>query len=62
MNLLDLIKDGVRQAVNNAANMAVISVDDPAEAQAVRHNMAVLNGVLQDTVAKWFAADGENNG
>jgi len=60
MTLLDLIKDGVRQAVTNATNMAVTAVDDPAEAQAVRQNMAVLNGVLQDTVVEWFTDEAAN--
>lgn len=60
MTLVDLIKDGVRQAVTNATNMAVIAVDDPAEAQAVRQNMAVLNGVLQDTVVEWFTDEAAN--
>lgn len=54
MTLQELLKDGVRQAVNNAANMAMIAVDDPAEANAVKANMDVLSGVLQATVDEWL--------
>lgn len=54
MTVSDLVRDGIRQAVRNSADMAAIAISDPVEAAAMRENLAKLEEELQQSAAAWF--------